>query len=377
MKKIIIPTVLCILLLAGFAYAEEDFSSFDCSFGAKVRLLQLESSITKNILWGEKILDAARNKSADTGNLSMILDELEILKQEVSETQPVSGEESAQRFVDLKDEAKVLTEEFRAVSHEIFTSREIASLRGKLENSSWKETKNISAEIKNARREYNLYQINSTLSDLGIENESLMLRVGQGNMTKSELKGIFRASIENMSSEDKKNAFFNLREKTAQNNVFTRSALDKINTNRTERLREHMESRISKMAGKNDSLNNSERIESLRAKIGEKILKMNQGLNKTISRIDNRTTAKIGRLEDRSEKAQNKTEKISGHFEDKLSSGNLSGPQEERITSRIKKTLEKGEQVQQRIEDRESGVLNKSDSMKARLAKKGGVTEDE
>jgi len=109
--------------IAVAAYAEGDntlqtdnqTAAFSLGIGAKVRLLQLENSIDRNIMQGEAVLSAIkeRNASADTSEPEALLAEMKVLRDEVASVTPAAGDEAARQFVELKEDAIELTKEFR------------------------------------------------------------------------------------------------------------------------------------------------------------------------------------------------------------------------------------------------------------------------
>ena len=65
----------------------------ELGLGAKIRLLQLEKSILKNILHGEAVIEFITEnfEEEDTNELVEIVEELKVLKDEVASTDTEGG----------------------------------------------------------------------------------------------------------------------------------------------------------------------------------------------------------------------------------------------------------------------------------------------
>ncbi|PIN72500.1 hypothetical protein COV21_01980, partial [Candidatus Woesearchaeota archaeon CG10_big_fil_rev_8_21_14_0_10_45_5] len=169
---------------------EEEIRPMRFPHGAQVRLLELEKSITRNILVGNQTIAAikAGNSSANTTNLVSIIDKLIILRNEVrtitvNETAMLNktSEELAQQFVDIKREAINLSKEFRDAARPLLKETDRQIIREYMKEIDRTELKNIDDEIRDARHRYNADLLNATFSHLGLNNSALLERVRNGD----------------------------------------------------------------------------------------------------------------------------------------------------------------------------------------------------
>lgn len=232
---------------------DDDVAAFQSSWGAKVRLLQLEKSITKNILWGTEIVTAIKNlnETADTGDLEAILAELELLKQEVSSTEPISGEAGAQMFVDMKRDAINLTKQFRTIVMSMLHPGDVNGLRKRLGQLEYNETKNLRERIREAVREYNAEEINELLEVIGVNNTALMERIRTGNATKKEVKDVLNDAIKNLTKTRKTQVSLTMGERRQEAKVFAKSVTKRVQNGQQERVQERVEKRIEKAKSMN------------------------------------------------------------------------------------------------------------------------------
>ncbi|MBN2014032.1 MAG: hypothetical protein JW778_02520 [Candidatus Altiarchaeota archaeon] len=272
---------------------DEDVDAFGSVLGAEIRLLQLESALTKNILWGEEIVAAilGKNSSADVSELEAILAELQVLRNDVASTAPESGSESALLFVDLKKDAIDLTHEFRTIAQNMLKPNEADGLRRRLQLIKWDETKARNGRIHALQREYNAQKVNESLSTIGVSNPQLLDRVRAGNASLSEVKASLKAAIQNMGAYNKTQAMVALQENVARKNVFKRAVIEKVGYKKLERLQTRTENRIAAA----QSLNLSEKTHARLENRLQKAIKKEE-------RIQNRTEEEINRSEQVSEK---------------------------------------------------------------------------
>ena len=125
MKKTlsVISVLMLMISISSLAFAEEagegledeteeEVEIMGYSYGAEIRLLQLEKSITKNLLKGEMIVDVLKILEYNTTYLETILFEMELVLGEVQAADPEANN-SVEVFIDLKSDAKNLTIQFR------------------------------------------------------------------------------------------------------------------------------------------------------------------------------------------------------------------------------------------------------------------------
>jgi len=274
-------------------------SAFATVNGSRVRLLQLQKAIEKNMLWGDAIIAEvkAKNASANTTAAEALLAELKALKQEVNSTTPKAGEEGAKEFVDLKNDAIELTKEFRDEIRKLLKAQDIPGLKRKLGERYWNETRDLEDKIKQARNRYNAEVIGDVLAAANMSDPGLLEKVKAGLASDKEIKDALKEAYKNLNSAQKRIASVALKEKEAKRNVFIRSVADKVAENAAKRAEKRIETRMDA----------AERL-NLTDPVKQRLQKRDQLVESRISRIENRTQAMIGRFQ---EKGDQKMQRLS------------------------------------------------------------------
>jgi len=258
---------------------EEEIRPMRFPHGAQVRLLELEKSITRNILVGNQTIAAikAGNSSANTTNLVSIIDKLIILRNEVrtitvNETAMLNktSEELAQQFVDIKREAINLSKEFRDAARPLLKETDRQIIREYMKEIDRTELKNIDDEIRDARHRYNADLLNATFSHLGLNNSALLERVRNGDAKVGEIKNYVRDALRNETPKQRQQAMLKLREAEAKRNVYQEAVRARVLANQSERLNQreqHMNQVMQNLSQRHEQL--SERIDEISAQIEE------------------------------------------------------------------------------------------------------------
>ena len=229
---------LLILSIIPFAIAQEieidkatqaEIRSMASSHGAEVRLLQLEISLTKNILKVEAVIEYLNDLGEDTIAMQEVLDKLVTLREEV-QSADFETEDAVEQFVAFKQDAKDLIVEFREVRtdiHEILTEEQLAELReifNGINKESNNELKQIREKIMTGARMHNAERIRKVPGVLGGNQEQILNQLQNGEMNLSQVRTKMRLQIQNMSEEEKEGAFVMAREEKIKRNVFARNA---------------------------------------------------------------------------------------------------------------------------------------------------------
>jgi hypothetical protein len=216
--------------------------------GATVRLLQLEEAIERNIVIGERIIDRIQesNESFDVSELESILDEMELLKQEVSEVDPEGNTEDVVRqFVDFRHDASELSRTFREIARTAFPAGELNRIRENVTGNVEQALSRIRERIRNAIREHNADRIRTCLQNMGASEEGLLNRIRNGQLNSSGIGEQIRNVFQDMSAEQKRDALTRMSRNATSNAVRIRSALDnaveQFQERKTERIQERVE----------------------------------------------------------------------------------------------------------------------------------------
>ena len=199
--------------------------------GAEVRLLQLEYSITKNLLLGTTVVEIIEknNLDFDASELNEILDKLEALIVEVQNV-PREGTHSelAEQFVHIKKDSINLTKEFRDAAREVITAEEKTEIREAFANSDKSVLEEIKEKIKQARRELNSHKIEILLEKRGATNPELVEKIRNGEANLGEVKKIIKEEFAALTPEQKKDAVSKVKENARKRGVNNKDAYSKI-----------------------------------------------------------------------------------------------------------------------------------------------------
>jgi len=258
--KTIAIAMLALILISAVAYAEEvtaddpvddetagQIRAMANSHGASMRLLQLERSIERNILFGEKVIEAieANYSSYDTTDLRSLLDELSVLKDEVAAVDP-EGEtnEVVQQFVDLKSDARDITKDFRTAVHEFMEENDIENLRSRIGGDVGALMNQYKERVKAVIRNHNAEIVKKRLQNMNQENEQLIQKALKGEVNPQEIKAEFRNILEQMGPEAKKNAVSQVVNTMTSLSVRSRAAIQDAKEGYMERLQERVRERL-------------------------------------------------------------------------------------------------------------------------------------
>jgi hypothetical protein len=168
----------------------EEVKIFTTPNGAEVRLIQLEKSITRNLLIGAKVIEVISENQleVDINEAESILNELEALLVEVKDYS-IEGKDSntiVADFVAMKKEAITLTQEFRESTKEVLTSENIQQIHEEIKELDLNELNQINQAVKNAIRKHNSERTQNMLKILGITNPELVQGILDGNLTREQ-----------------------------------------------------------------------------------------------------------------------------------------------------------------------------------------------
>ncbi|MDD2531370.1 MAG: hypothetical protein PHO61_01620 [Candidatus ainarchaeum sp.] len=161
--------------------------------GAEVRMIQLEKSITRNVLSGEVVLNTLKTNHPDYDLIESekTLNTLEMLLEEVKNTNTQEDKNVlVQTFVELKKEARTLSTQFKTQTKGFIDSNDRTQIMLKIKEID----SNYLTEIKNKAqeriREYNALRVKQHLEALGENEDSLIEDINRGvaNLTQTREK---------------------------------------------------------------------------------------------------------------------------------------------------------------------------------------------
>lgn len=171
--------------------------AMDTTHGAKMRLLQLEKAITRNILNGQEIVKEADNAT----ELNAILAEMEALKLEVQKADP-AAEDAVQIFVDLKKDAIDLSKQFRDKARALVKKEKQTALKERLKNEK-EDLKDLTEKINSEIKAFNSERMLNMYIALGL-NGDLIEKIKSRNMTAKEALDQMKETLKNMTPEQEK-----------------------------------------------------------------------------------------------------------------------------------------------------------------------------
>jgi hypothetical protein len=257
LKYFFVFSMLALLLLSFFpvAVAEEDIEETDDMLaqetlaeasgmyhgtGAEVRLLQLEKAITRNIILGNKIIAYLQGNNTNTTDLEAIVTEFEALKLEVQDLDP-SSENATEDFVNIKQESIELSKEFRDTLRALIGKDNGPLLEGEIQQVDWSEIEEYNAEIKSKIHEQNAQIVGKLFESLGIENDELLEKVRNGEATFAEVRDVVAAAVKDMTPEERKEAWTELKEDGVRKMIAVRAKIEKARLNINERKATRLE----------------------------------------------------------------------------------------------------------------------------------------
>lgn len=240
------------------ANTAEEIKAFNAPYGAEVRMLQLEKSITRNVLVGAQVISVIE-KNHPEEDLSVAkekLDEMEALLETVKEytIEEKDSNNLAVEFVAMKKQAIVITQEFKQITSEILTAEDRQEVHDLVKDLDKNELETINQAVGQAIRNHNTERMTRMFGIVGLNNPELLQRINDGNATKLEVKEMVRTAYHDLNSEERIQAWNNIKEKTTKRIVAEKSLIQKaknlgkerfmqMDANRMQRLNEWMQNR--------------------------------------------------------------------------------------------------------------------------------------
>ncbi len=289
MKKMscVILVLMLVFSATSFAFAEDEVSEepfeldnetqeevkiMNNSVGAKIRLLQLEKSIAKNIVKGEYVLSYLNESDLNSTLLEAILTELELLKDEVSNADPNSSE-AVQIFVDLKSDAINTTKDFRDTLHSLLGNETLGLLKNQTKNLGNNSFKNLGQRIRNCIREYNGNQIKKISKHMIGINDSIINAYKHGNYTINQIKHNISKKLENMNKSRIHQIILEMKQSKIQKNTRAQNQIANVTNGFLQRKQDRIQQRLNNTQGFANGLvkqqmqnHMSQKIEELKGK---------------------------------------------------------------------------------------------------------------
>jgi hypothetical protein len=186
-------------------------------YGAKIRFLQLQKALSVNILKAETVISVLE-QDFNTTELKDLLDQMKELLAAVEAADP-EAEDSVQTFVESKQKAIELTQQFRETLHAILDEATREQLRELIREVTSETIQNLGYNIRECIRSYNAYQIQQVFGFIGTADNALVQAYQNGTLSVYQVKLQLCQMINQMTQEQKYSAFSELREYNIRNRI--------------------------------------------------------------------------------------------------------------------------------------------------------------
>ena len=203
---------------------EHEIQVMNNSLGARIRLLQLEKALLKNILKGNMTVQILKGLGVNTTELDAILEDLIDVLDAVRAADP-DANDSVQVFIQLKNESRNLTKQFRDTLHLILDEETINMIKEKLGNIDSDELKNCSMRIRHWVRQFNRNQLYRLFGLVGAVNTSLLDQYLNGNITLEQVRFHFYKMVNQMNKEKRFMIFSEIKEENIKNKIQAHEAM--------------------------------------------------------------------------------------------------------------------------------------------------------
>ena len=204
---------------------EREVGIMNNSFGARIRLLQLEKALLTNILKGAMTVQVLKGLNVSTIELDEILTNLSDVLDAVQAADPKTND-SVLLFVELKNESKNLTKQFRDTLRLLLDNETIAMIKKQLQNMTSDELQNCSMRLHHWIRQFNQNQLYRLYGIIGETNTSLINEYINGNISLDLVKLQLHKMVNQMTKEKRHMIFSEIKEENIKNKVHTQKMLD-------------------------------------------------------------------------------------------------------------------------------------------------------
>ena len=284
MKMKLSILVVCVILgiSTTFAYAENGEGSnvnidkhtysqikvFNNPDGAEIRFSQLEKSVTNNIYKGQLIIKNLSELGYETLDLETILAEMELLLGEIQAVD-VNDSEAVYLFVELKQDAIDLSNEFREALNQLLDDETRAALEEAIKNNICEKAKGLQSSIQNKVKLYNAEQLEEIFRIMGESNNQDLQKYKNGTLSLMQVKQKLALYAGELNIEEKFNLLTQIKSENIKLKIQSRVNIQNVTNEYAYR----------KCARLQNRLNNSENIgnETLKLRLQQRLrLRINQ-----------------------------------------------------------------------------------------------------
>jgi len=201
------------------ANTANEIKAMNTIYGAEVRLLQLEKSITRNVLVGAKVVEIieTNHPETDVTEAQNLLNQLEVVLDDVKNFDLNQDKNTlVTNFVAMKKEATDIAQQFREITAPMLTEEDKQQAKDSIKEMDKVELNNINQAIREAIRSANANRVEWLLSTMGVSNPQLVQSITDGNATKEQVKEAVKGAFNDLNAEEKKIAGAKVKEQVTK-----------------------------------------------------------------------------------------------------------------------------------------------------------------
>ena len=197
---------------------EREIRIMNNSVGARIRLLQLEKAVLTNLLKGTMTVQVLRELNVSTTKLEAILANLSDVLDTIRATDPAAND-SVEVFVQIKNESRNLTKQFRDTLRMSLDNGTIAMIKEQLRNLTSGELRNCSMKLRHWIRHFNSNQLYRLYGIIGETNTTLIQQYINDNITLDQTKLQLHKMINHMTKEKQHMIFSEVKEENIRREI--------------------------------------------------------------------------------------------------------------------------------------------------------------
>ena len=206
---------------------EHEIEIMNSTLGAEIRLLQLEKALLTNLLKGTMTVQVLKGIGVNTTQLEAILADLHAVLDEVRAADP-SANNSVQIFVELKNQSRNLTKQYRDTIRTLLDPATLKDIREQLRNITSNDLQNCSAKLRHRIRQLNWNQLYRFYGLVGESNMSSLRDYLNGNVTLDQLTNHLHKVVNQMTKEKQHEIFSEVKEENIKKKIRAHESMDDI-----------------------------------------------------------------------------------------------------------------------------------------------------
>jgi len=204
---------------------EHDIEIMNSTLGAEIRLLQLEKAILTNLLEGVMTVQVLKGLNISTTPLETILTDLKAVLLEVRAVN-VSANNTVQTFIELKNESRNFTKEFRETLRSLVTNETMQQIKERIRALYSEELHNCTLRIRMKIRQFNRNQLYRLYGVIGETNTSLINEYINGNLTLNQTKLQIHKIVNQLTKDKQQMIFTECKEDNMRRRVRSHASMD-------------------------------------------------------------------------------------------------------------------------------------------------------